>query len=157
MGGSQGTLHYLGRGKPRKVSSMVFTGYRPNDKLRRFTPLPNAIFNLDLCAGEIAIYAYLMYCENRKTYQCYPSYRTIGNAVGLTRNTVKKYVDSLVDKGLIYTEPTSIFTKAGKKQNGSLMYTIRPISEAKECHVERQLLENKRREMAQHLEASREV
>jgi len=136
---------------------MVFTGYRPNDKLRRFTPLPNAIFNLDLCAGEIAIYAYLMYCENRKTYQCYPSYRTIGNAVGLTRNTVKKYVDSLVDKGLIYTEPTSIFTKAGKKQNGSLMYTIRPISEAKECHVDRQLLENKRREMAQRLEASREV
>ena len=116
---------------------MVFTGYRPNDKQRRFTPLPNAIFNLDLCAGEIAIYAYLMYCENRKTYQCYPSYRTIGNAVGLTRNTVKKYVDSLVDKGLIYTEPTSIFTKAGKKQNGSL--------------------ENKRREMAQRLEASREV
>ena len=157
MGGSQGTLHYLGRGKPRKVSSLVFTGYRPNAKLRRFTPLPNAIFYLDLCAGEIAIYAYLMFCEHRKTYQCYPSYRTIGNAVGLTRNTVKKYVDSLVDKGLIYTEPTSIFTKTGKKQNGSLMYTIRPISEAKECHVERQLLENKRREMAQRLEASREL
>ena len=60
MGGSQGTLHYLGRGKPRKVSSMVFTGYRPNDKLRRFTPLPNAIFNLDLCAGEIAIYGLIL-------------------------------------------------------------------------------------------------
>ena len=136
---------------------MSYLGYRPNDKLRRYTPLPNAVFNLDLCAGEIAIYAYLMYCENRKTYQCYPSYRTIGQAVGLTRNTVKKYVDSLVDKGLIYTESTSIFTKAGKKQNGSLLYTIRPISEAKQCHVDWQLLENKRREAAQRLASSREV
>ena len=136
---------------------MSYLGYRPNDKLRRYTPLPNAVFNLDLCAGEIAIYAYLMYCENRKTYQCYPSYRTIGQAVGLTRNTVKKYVDSLVDKGLIYTESTSIFTKAGKKQNGSLLYTIRPISEAKQCHVDRQLLENKRREAAQRLASSMEV
>ena len=136
---------------------MSYLGYRPNDKLRRYTPLPNAVFNLDLCAGEIAIYAYLMYCENRKTYQCYPSYRTIGQAVGLTRNTVKKYVDSLVDKGLICTEPTSIFTKAGKKQNGSLLYTIRPISEAKQCHVDRQFLENKRREAAQRLASSREV
>ena len=136
---------------------MSYLGYRPNDKLRRYTPLPNAVFNLDLCAGEIAIYAYLMYCGNRKTYQCYPSYRTIGQAVGLTRHSVKKYVDSLVDKGLIYTEPTSIFTKAGKKQNGSLLYTIRPISEAKQCHVDRQLLENKRREAAQRLASSREV
>ena len=136
---------------------MSYLGYRPNDKLRRYTPLPNAVFNLDLCAGEIAIYAYLMYCEHRNTNQSYPSYRTIGQAVGLTRNTVKKYVDSLVDKGLIYTEPTSIFTKAGKKQNGSLLYTIRPISEAKQCHVDRQLLENKRREAAQRLASSREV
>ena len=136
---------------------MNYLGYRPNDKLRRYTPLPNAVFNLELCAGEVAIYAYLMYCENRNTYQCYPSYRTIGQADGLTRNTEKKYVDSLVDKGLIYTEPTSIFTKAGKKQNGSLLYTIRPISEAKQCHVDRQLLENKRREAAQRLASSREV
>ena len=118
---------------------MVFTGYRPNDKQRRFTPLPNAIFNLDLCAGEIAIYAYLMYCENRKTYQCYPSYRTIGNAVGLTRNTVKKYVDALVDKQFIYTERTSIVTKDGRKQNGSLLYTIRPIYEAIQHHTNQQL------------------
>ena len=51
----------------------------------------------------------------------------------------------------------AIFTKAGKKQNGSLLYTIRPISEAKQCHVDRQLLENKRREAAQRLASSREV
>ena len=118
---------------------MVFTGYRPNDKLRRFTPLPNAIFNLDLCAGEIAIYAYLMYCENRKTYQCYPSYRTIGDAVGMSRNTVKKYVDALVEKQLIYVEPTKVKTNDGGLRNGNLLYTIRPLEAALEYHLNQQL------------------
>jgi predicted transcriptional regulator len=131
--------------------------YPSRDPIRNYFPLPNEIFQLGLTPGELAVYSFLLQCENRETYQCYPSYRTIGQAVGLTRNTVKKYVDSLVDKGLIYTEPTSIFTKAGKKQNGSLLYTIRPISEAKQCHVDRQLLENKRREAAQRLTSSREV
>ena len=131
--------------------------YPSRDPIRNYFALPNEIFQLGLTPGELAVYSFLLQCENRETYQCYPSYRTIGQAVGLTRNTVKKYVDSLVDKGLIYTEPTSIFTKAGKKQNGSLLYTIRPISEAKQCHVDRQLLENKRREAAQRLASSREV
>ena len=58
----------------------------------------------------------------------------------MSRPTVKKHVDGLVEKGLIYTEPTSIFTKAGKKQNGSLLYTIRPIKEAQQLHYEKQLL-----------------
>ena len=101
--------------------------------------MPNAIFNLSLNAGEISVYAYLLFCENRKTYQCYPSFATIGKALGMSRPTVKKHVDSLVDKGLIYTEPTSVFTKAGKKWNGSLLYTIRPIQEAQDIHYERQL------------------
>lgn len=93
---------------------MVYRGSRPKDAIRKYFPMPNAIFNLNLNAGEISVYAYLMFCENRKTYQCYPSFATIGKAVGMSRPTVKKHVDSLVDKGLIYTEPTSVFTKAGK-------------------------------------------
>lgn len=44
------------------------------DGARNFFPLPNEIFNLGLSAGEIVVYAYLMFRENRKTYQCYPSY-----------------------------------------------------------------------------------
>jgi hypothetical protein len=43
---------------------------------------------------------------------------------------VKKYVDSLVDKHLIYTEPTLVWGKGGKKRNGNLLYTIRPIADA---------------------------
>ena len=95
-----------------------------------FFPLPNALFQLGLLPGEIAVYAYLMYRENRQTYQCHPSYATIGRAINMSPNTVRKYVSSLVEKRLIYTEPTSIITKKGEKRNGSLLYTIRPIQDA---------------------------
>ena len=67
--------------------------------------MPKIIFQLGLNANEIAILAYLMYLENRKTYQCHPSYASIGEACGLSVNTVRKYVDSLARKGFIATEP----------------------------------------------------
>jgi biotin operon repressor len=76
--------------------------------------LPNEIFNLDLPVGAIAVYGFLLCCEDRDTYQCYPSYQTIGGAVGMSRSTVKKYVDCLVDKRLIYTEPTRVWGMGGK-------------------------------------------
>ena len=75
------------------------------------------------------------------TYQCHPSYRTIGKAVRLSENTVRKYVASLEEKGLIRTEPSTIVTKDGRVRNGSLIYTIRPIQEALELNYERQLLQ----------------
>lgn len=34
-----------------------------------YFPLPKAIFRLGLGAGEIAVLAFLMYCEDRKTYE----------------------------------------------------------------------------------------
>ncbi len=110
-----------------------------NQKMQKFFPLPNEIFSLGLSAGEIAVYAYLMYCEDRKTFQCHPSYTTIGKAIKMSKNTVKKYVDGLVEKLLITTEPTSIVTKKGQKHNGTLLYTIRPIQEAVEYDYEKRL------------------
>lgn len=102
--------------------------------------LPNEIFNLKLCSGEIAVYAYLLYCENRKTFTCYPSHKTIGKAIGMSRNTVKKYVDSLIEKQLITAEPTSVYTQKGEKRNGNLLYTVRPIEDAVEYHYEQQMI-----------------
>ena len=84
------------------------------------------------------MYAYLRCLENRRTYQCWPSYTTIGNAVGRAKNTVMRYVDALAEKGLIYTEPTSVLMKSGIKKNGNLRYTIRPIREAIEIFHARQ-------------------
>ena len=67
---------------------MKYNRYPKRDTVKHYFPLPNEIFCLDLSAGEIAVYAYLMYCEDRKTFQCHPSYKTIGSAVGLSKNTV---------------------------------------------------------------------
>ena len=112
---------------------------RKRDGARNFFPMPQKIFNLGMNAGEIAVYAYLMFRENRKTYQCYPSYRSIGEAVGMSRNTVRKYVDALVEKQLIYVEPTKVPTKDGGLRNGNLLYTIRPLEAALEYHLNQQL------------------
>ena len=87
----------------------------------------------------LAVYSYLLYCENRRTYQCYPSYRSIGKAVRMSVNTVRKYVAELQEQGLIVTEPTSIITKDGHKHNGTLRYTILPIQNAVDLHNQQQL------------------
>lgn len=110
-----------------------------HDVIKNYFPVPNAIYDLGLSSGEVAIYGYLLSLEDRKTYQCYPSYRTIGNAVRMSENTVRKYVEMLVDKGLITTEPTTIRARNGRRMNGSLLYIIRPIKEAVELYHERQL------------------
>ena len=46
-----------------------------------FFLLPNEIFTLGLSAGEIAVYAYLLFCEDRETHLCYPSFRKIGEHI----------------------------------------------------------------------------
>ena len=105
----------------------------------KFFPVPNAVFHLGLSSGEIVVYSYLMYCEDRKTFQCYPSYKTIGSAVGMSVNTVRKYVGALEKKHLITTEWTMVRTKSGKAHNGTLKYTIRPIQEAIDYYEEIQM------------------
>ena len=105
----------------------------------KFFPVPNVIFNLGLDGGEILVYLYLMYCEDRKNFQCYPGYKTIGSAVGMSVNTVRKYIQSLEKKRLITTEWTMVRTKSGKAHNGTLKYTIRPIQEAIDYYEEIQM------------------
>lgn len=118
---------------------MKYKQYPKRDPIKNYFPLPNEIFSLGLSSGEISVYSYLLYREDRKTYQCHPSYKTIGKAVDMSQNTVRKYVMALEEKGLIVTEPTSIRTKDGRKRNGSLLYTIRPIQETLDLFYERQM------------------
>ena len=110
-----------------------------SDLLKNTFPFPNEIFILGLCPGELAVYSYLLCCANRKTGQCWPSYKMIGKAVGMTENTVAKYVNSLEHKGLIHTEPTTVTTKAGIKRNGNLLYTVSPFQDVLEAHYQQQL------------------
>ena len=121
-----------------------------------FFPLPKAIFFIGLAPGEILVYAYLMYCEDRKTYQCHPSYSTIGEAVGMSKNTVKKHVGGLRKKGLITTEYTTVTTKDGRVHNGSLLYTLLPIEPIEEAYFQKMLhLQSARISLKKELEKRR--
>ena len=77
----------------------MYFGSQKREPCKNFYMVPNEIMRLGLSVGEIAVYNYLMYCEDHKTYQCYPSYRKMGEALGLTRKTVMKYVRSLEEIG----------------------------------------------------------
>ena len=109
------------------------------DSVKDYFPLPKEIFSLSLSAAEIAIYAYLLFCEDRQTFQCWPSYRKIGEAVGLSPNTIRKHIRSLEEHDLLVTEPTMVTTKDGCKRNGNLLFTIRPIHAALQQDYDRQM------------------
>ena len=110
----------------------MFQRWPKRDPNKHYYLVPNEVFNLGLTSHEIAVYNYLLRCEDRRTYQCHPSYRTIGRSVQLS------------EKGLIRTEPSTITTKDGRVRNGSLIYTIRPIQEALELNYQRQFLQAER-------------
>lgn len=108
------------------------------EKVRdHFFPVPNDIFILGLTAGEVAVYSYLSYCEDRRTYKCHPSYKTIGKALHMSKNTVSKYVRMLEDKRLIKTETTQLY-RNGMLQNANLRYSILPVKEAVKLYYDRQ-------------------
>ena len=109
------------------------------DSVKGYFPLPKEIFSLGLSAAEIAIYAYLLFCEERQTFQCWPSYRKIGEAVGLSPNTIRKHIRSLEERGLLITEPTMVTTKNGSKRNGNLRFTIRPIQSVLQQDYDQQM------------------
>ena len=106
-----------------------------------FFSLPNEVFQLGLNAGELSVYSFLRRCENHRTHQCWPSYKTIGQAVRMSENTVRKYVRQLEERGLITTEPTEVITKHSGRRNGNLLFTLRPIQEVVDQYYDRQMEE----------------
>lgn len=90
-------------------------------------PIPNEVFQLDLKPGELLVYIYLHYQKGVRSGQCWPSYATIGKAVGMCRKTVQTHIGSLINKGLIRAEETMIRRRDGRRCNGSLRYTVTPI------------------------------
>ena len=109
------------------------------DPIKNYFPLPNEIFSLGLSSTALVIYGYLLFREDRKTYECLASYRMIGEAIGKSVTTVRKYVAELEERGLIATERTSIMTRDGRKWNGCLRYHIQPIQMSIDQFNEQQL------------------
>lgn len=126
--------------KTKNASSISFAGKHYdvycNKKLKddfdryaqgNFFPLPKAIFNFDLCAEEIALYAYLMHIEDRQTFTCIAKYSTIGAALKMSNNTVAKYLKSLRHKGGISMHQTIVKSKTGQVQNGCMKIKIESL------------------------------
>ena len=84
---------------------------------------------------------YLLYREDRETFECWPSYRTIGPALRMSKNTVRKYVRLLEEKEFIVTEPTQVQRGDGTKWNGNLKYHVRPIQTVVKRYNERYMRE----------------
>lgn len=135
---------------------MMQSQYVKRDSVKNYFPIPNAVFNLGLHQTEVVIYSYLMCIEDRSTYQCVVSYPTIAERLGISVNTVAKYVGQLEEHGLIRTEHTDIVTKDGLKRNGCLRYTILPIRYAIELYHARQLEELARASAQQRAHAKAE-
>lgn len=113
--------------------------YTNRSPLGHYFLLPNEIFTLGLTPGELSVYAYLIFCEGRETHQCWPSIGRISQHTGMSANTVAKYTRQLEERQLIDVEPTKVRTKSGEVRNGTLQFTVRPIQEAVNYHLERQL------------------
>lgn len=91
----------------------------------------------------------LHYQKGVRSGQCWPSYATIGTAVGMSRETIHRHVRSLIEKGLIQAEDTMIRRRDGRSYNGSLLYTVKPIEQILKEREEEFLVELKLAE-AQH-------
>ena len=63
----------------------------------------------------------------------------IGEAIGKSVTTVRKYVAELEERGLITTERTLVVAKDGRKRNGRLRYHILPIQMSIDQFNERQI------------------
>ncbi len=120
-------------------STEIKNTYTKRSPLGHYFLLPNELFALGLSPGELSVYAYLVFCENRETHQCLPSIGRISQHTGMSANTVAKYIRQLEEKRLINTQPTKVKTRAGLVRNGNLLYMIRPIQEAVNYKLEKDL------------------
>ena len=105
----------------------------------KFFTMPDGVFHLGLGHGILAVYAYLLCCEDRRTHRCHPSYNTISSTVGLAVNTVMKHINKLAERQFITVEHTTYMDANGMKWNGNNLYTILPIQQAVDAFYQRQL------------------
>lgn len=108
------------------------------EMFRAVFSLPNEVFQLGLKSGELLVYIYLQYQKGARNDQCWPSYATIGAAVGMSRKTVQKHIGALINKGLVQAEYTSVFIH-GQKVNGNLLYTLKPVEQVLRAREKAQL------------------
>lgn len=126
-----------------RAKRLVNEDLSPADSLRcasgEFFTLPREIFLLELSPSAFVVYAYLLYNEDRRTHQCYPSYNSIAGKTGMAKNTVMRCVGELLDRGLISVKRSSYYDGWGMKWNGNNCYTILPMRPVMDEYHRREL------------------
>lgn len=107
------------------------------ERAKNCFPVPNELLQLNLPAGAVAVYIYLLCHADRRTNRCHPSEATMAKVLHLSRNTVAKHVRLLEEYGLIITERTQVQMKNGIRKNGNLRYTIVPMYDVLEQRYQR--------------------
>lgn len=119
---------------------MGFQKRPKREPIKHFFPVPNEIFILGLSPGGDRCLLLSAADRGPSDLPMLSQLRShSARPVGVSRNTVAKYVRSLEEKGLIRTEPTVVRSKDGRLLNGNRLYTICPIQAAVEAFYERQL------------------
>ena len=123
------------------------------ERAKNCFPVPNELLQLNLPAGAVAVYIYLLCHADRRTNRCHPSEASMAKVLHLSRNTVAKHVRLLEEYGLIITERTQVQMKNGIRKNGNLRYTRVPMHDCVEHRNQRPLPDLPRQQGQQKLAA----
>ena len=89
--------------------------------------LPHRIFGLGLTPNQFTVYSYLVSCTGQNAV-CWPSYKTISEACGISRNAAIQAIDTLIQKRLIDKIPTTRRNVHGRTRTGNNEYLIHDLS-----------------------------
>ena len=90
--------------------------------------MPHRIFQLGLTPIQFTVYSYLVSCTGQNAV-CWPSYKTISKACGISRNAAIQAINILIQKRLIDKIPTTRRNAYGRTRTGNIEYRIHDLSE----------------------------
>ena len=90
--------------------------------------MPHRIFQLGLTPIQFTVYSYLVACLGQREV-CGPSYKTMAESCGISRNAAIQAIDILIQKRLIDKIPTTRRNAHGRTHTGNNEYRIHDLSE----------------------------
>lgn len=101
---------------------------------KNFYQMPNNIFAFHMNKYEIVVYSYLVCCAGKKK-ECWPSLTTISRVLGISRGTVVKAIDKLVQLRLVDRVQVMMENKNGMMVMRNNHYYILPFEDAWQLYM----------------------
>lgn len=89
--------------------------------------IPHRIFQFGLTPIQFTVYSYLVSCTGQNAV-CWPSYKTIAKACGISRNAAIQAIDALIQKRLIDKILTTRRNVQGRTRTSNNEYRIHDLS-----------------------------